>query len=1458
MATLERPGVEVEQTVTPVGATVLKPTLPACIVGPCFQIVSPLTSEGVLDSTAAVITPARIVGSTVGATLAANGLKLKIVVSGGNPQIVTLPVSLSGNPLSQALIVQSINKQLTGATAAFVDDRLVITTNTSGEATSLYLAAPDSDSAYTVLGLADVDLTLFSGKSKYDNLVTEIPFNSLPATKTAISNLSIDADNLDLYRYYANTLSRLSPDSAVLHNSWSNGIIDRLNGLSINAGSYDGNYFQPLVAKRVSLAGKNTGAGKTNTVFHPGTHASLKFPLSRAVGDVANTTCWPDSSSANYLYVEAQGLQDYLQNSSAAVRKYVGKAGNAVTVTFTAGAGTTATWNDGGNALTIQLDNGGVPGDATTTTFAQLDAVLAAGITGLAAAPNIAVSLSYALGTDLVYNGAVATLVGGITFRLGGGSDPVNFAALDGAATRNIVASMVGSTKVAAATTAADLGIAGETITLSINGRRPVTVTFVSGDAVVDTIDDALVAAYGAAGTVTVNNAAVSVYARSAQLAAATPYGEQVDVLELFANPSSGSEYYAEYQESTLQVTGYSSIRVIEKLLGGALVKTSTGLTITPAANGLSADTSIGQAAYNALAQSYMEKGIQPAGQALALNNVKVLGAVVFKPDTTNAVFDWTGTGVLVTKHGSLAHTAVTTVPAGPHANYAAWVAALKTALGNATTVNGAPTDVSAKIAVEIRTINGLACLVVADMTGTSSIKVVTAGSTASLVTALTNAASNATALFDTIKTSASATINVTDTGTDGDWVVGAVSGNLAPVAFASTIGFGVTNATHLTGYLLNNSYGGGTGSYISYFNGNMNVYFVAGNSLPIAAMYSSSTYDITWTQAWPHSFGAAKHDYTGRVFTGGCVRAYVGDSLRNGSTPLGRIASIQNLTVGATTYDGAQLVLTDASVDKYASLSNWYIRAEALDTYSPARAVEPEISTNTLTSITTIKHAVNRSIAGIAAAATAPLYAGYKALRLDVSANTANPSVLAFENVAEVETILGPISLDNPLAFGLAKAFGATTDVQVYGIGVDDVTADAAEGTPESYGRSLEVLELAELYCIAPLTYNREVHKQLALHCTTLSAASGKKERAGICCTTMPVEKEATLCISGNMTLVEGALGKYTLTFTDETLSIVSALDGRLDANGDTIVATPGTTLTAAQGVYVDRAGDAYRYLVTEIISATEIQIEVDYAFDSGQGPGSAGNDDVYYKEDGANLADYPATGEMCSVYVRQAEIDVTTTTGKNQQVEAIAGFASGFAMSRFMQIQPEQFGTLVDGTEALVPGYYFCAAWAGASSQLPPAQGMTNLPIPGFTRPIGSNDKFTEKQMATAAAGGVNWIIQDVANGPVFSRHQLTTNIASLKTREWSVVKSVDFCSKTFRGAVLRYVGRYNITPKLLEEISLTLTGTCASLSGNVVAEVQVTKIQVDPDNPDHILVDIALVPFFPNNKIRIRLAI
>ena len=59
--------------------------------------------------------------------------------------------------------------------------------------------------------------------------------------------------------------------------------------------------------------------------------------------------------------------------------------------------------------------------------------------------------------------------------------------------------------------------------------------------------------------------------------------------------------------------------------------------------------------------------------------------------------------------------------------------------------------------------------------------------------------------------------------------------------------------------------------------------------------------------------------------------------------------------------------------------------------------------------------------------------------------------------------------------------------------------------------------------------------------------------------------------------------------------------------------------------------------------------------------------------------------------------------------------------------------------------------AGIVGMIGQQPPQQSFTNFPMAGFTRVVGSNDFFSERQMNVMAAGGTYIIVQDAPSAPL-----------------------------------------------------------------------------------------------------------
>ena len=1416
MATSERPGVSVEQIITTASTTPVASSLTACVVGPCFQIVEPLDADGALESDAQIILAARLVSdTTLVDPIACAEQNLQLVIGTNDPVDILLPYSPTGL-LSFTIIAQAINKKISGATASFVDDRLTIITTNKG-ATARIVVNAVADDAYAALGLTAGTEVL--GKNGYDNLETVITYSSLPETKTSIDNLSIDEDNLDIYKYYNNTLSQFSAKSAPNQNSYMRGIIttDKAVALAAEVSAS----FEPVLQSRTGLSAKKTTGSKSNVLYSTGSEASVKIPLGH---DVGSGVKFPDPSWQNYLLVQAVGLQYFKTGAATVPGNYIGDAGNAIRVVIQTGGALAVAW--AAPVLTITVLQ-------ATTTFSDLDTYLQ---TNLAAALggtlDIEVSLVYRTADAAVLVAGGYNLAVAVNAYCTGGMDPVNFLDTYGTGTLD-KATVMGCTKVTAGNTADDLGIVNETIHVSIDGGPFAPITFGAGDVVVTAIDAGIEAVYPTLGGAHAD--AITTLKAQGKDALDT-----TSVLRIIARDNTLTGVTAG-QESTIQVRA-DNASVLQKLFAGSATWTETGKAVGAVTNSVSMTRTSGTD-FNVQTQSDFEKALVPGSLSITLNSVKMQAGFIFIPDQVLC----TAIGAVPFTFTSGAGTFTTAALAGAYGNYAAFVAdlAAKVALSDPT------------IVVDVATVDGESCLLIWSNTGTGTLAL-EAATHATIKTALRNGADDP---FDgSVLSSAATSMVVKDTGTSYAGKVTSVGNSLANLWLAKGYGgvgagvsyFDATDTTFLTSLLL--------GSLTVTYSHTAAVVtlvttadtIVGTNALVAKLVNGSTTYNITYTRMWPHAFGPTVKDYS-RVFHGPNALAAVGDKVYNNGTLLGRITAIQTLALGAG-FAGAQLKLTSASVNAYETLNDWYVSAESLD-IATTRLIEPEIVVDSVSETITIKAALNRNKAGIASSASVtPMYAGYKALRLDVTQADGNPALLYFSDSTEVDTLIGPVTPDNPLAYGLSIAFENAPDRIVAAIGVDDISADAPEGTPEAYKRAFEFLELSEVYHVGPLTFSRAVGDLLETHLDAQSAAEGKKERTGSLCVEVPTEKESLLVISGNMQITAEGPTTYRLTFTDESKDVISAFSDvqATDANGDAITVGVGTDLSAEQGVFIDRAGDAYKYLVTKILSTTEILIDTAYAFGPGSGPGTGGNDDAYFKGDDAALSDFEADGESCTVFVRQAAISLTTTTGRLQAMSALSGYAASVKNRRVSILQPAAMGALVNGQEQSVAGYYLTAGLAGMTSYYPPQQGFTQVPMKGFTRPIGSNDRFTEKEMATAAYGGVNFYIQDVAGGAVFSRHQLTSDNTSIVTKEFSITKALDFCAKTLRESVRGEVGPNNINKKLLETIAFKVNAVCGALSGAVVERLSLSKIY-QVTGSDQIILEMSATPYRPLNNIK-----
>jgi hypothetical protein len=145
------------------------------------------------------------------------------------------------------------------------------------------------------------------------------------------------------------------------------------------------------------------------------------------------------------------------------------------------------------------------------------------------------------------------------------------------------------------------------------------------------------------------------------------------------------------------------------------------------------------------------------------------------------------------------------------------------------------------------------------------------------------------------------------------------------------------------------------------------------------------------------------------------------------------------------------------------------------------------------------------------------------------------------------------------------------------------------------------------------------------------------------------------------------------------------------------------------------------------------------------------------------------------------------------------------------------------------------------------------------GFTRVVGSNDRFSSTQLGAMAAGGAWILIQEAPGAPIIARHALTTDMASIEVRESSVTKIVDFVAKFLRRSLLGYIGRFNVTQGFLDTLGHVIEGIGGFLiESSVLLGFTLNQIQQDKDAPDTVLVDVTLEVPLPCNFIRLKLVI
>jgi hypothetical protein len=222
----------------------------------------------------------------------------------------------------------------------------------------------------------------------------------------------------------------------------------------------------------------------------------------------------------------------------------------------------------------------------------------------------------------------------------------------------------------------------------------------------------------------------------------------------------------------------------------------------------------------------------------------------------------------------------------------------------------------------------------------------------------------------------------------------------------------------------------------------------------------------------------------------------------------------------------------------------------------------------------------------------------------------------------------------------------------------------------------------------------------------------------------------------------------------------------------------------------------------------------------------------------------------------VRQTQEMTTWIRNKSIQiVDANAGVSS----RRIWVTMPDLVAVNTIFGERVVEGYYLNAVLAGLKSSLPPQQPVSEYPIPFVRRLYHSTDYFNNVQIRTMESAGCMFFYQPSEGSVPRARRQISTDTSSIKTMEISTVTVVDTIAKQIRAGLCLLTGRNLITPNLINVVRVTIESYIAQAKdAGMISGGSVTKLEIDANAPDHLIINLQLATYDPFNAADIHLYI
>lgn len=428
-----------------------------------------------------------------------------------------------------------------------------------------------------------------------------------------------------------------------------------------------------------------------------------------------------------------------------------------------------------------------------------------------------------------------------------------------------------------------------------------------------------------------------------------------------------------------------------------------------------------------------------------------------------------------------------------------------------------------------------------------------------------------------------------------------------------------------------------------------------------------------------------------------------------------------------------------------------------------------------------------------------------------------------AVNTLADITTQLGTIDVDNPLAYGVYKAWSNANGATVHFIPTVSQTLNGNRGFADA-------LALAKgnrnCYGLVPLTTSSEIWNAFVGHVQDESAP---------------------------------ATGRFRVLWIAPEVEIHNKIQDR-DSAGANIYGT-SASFTAGKW-YVNAVSEAGGQVTPKFTETVQVG---DYVRTKFNTDAFGRTTYVEYKVlaivDNDTLVISSATDPGLSNFKIEIFRDLTSAAAAAKYVQVAGGFSS----ERVFAVVPDRGinGLRVDGTP--VKNWYIACAFAGLRSGSRPQQPLSNVELLGFDGVNITSPLFGESDLDILRDGGV-WAVRNTDEGKIYVERQLSTSTLDLYRKEQSVTCNVDSVSFTLADALRNLVGRVNITEEtkgLVEATIRQTLGTLAATNGAITVGPQlktytIVSVTVPATAQDTLLVKIQISVPLPMNIIDITLVI